>query len=61
MAFPVLDPFRPEYITKTFTEVWNNYDSFKQEYDELMPLVSGGITPLNEDNVKATFYLLYAR
>lgn len=61
MAFPVLDPFRPEYITKTFTEVWNNYDSFKKEYDELMPLVSGGITPLNEDNVKATFYLLYAR
>lgn len=61
MSFPIIDPFRPEYITKTFTGVWDRYEKFKQDYDELIPLLSGGITPLNDDNVKATFYLLYAR
>lgn len=61
MSFPILDPFRPEYITKTFTQIYSSYESFKEDYDELMPLVAGGITPLNDDNIKATFYLLYAR
>ena len=61
MAFPILDPFRPEYITKTFTQVYENYEAFKADYDDLIKLVSGGIFPLTEDNVKATFYLLYAR
>ena len=61
MAFPILDPFRPEYITKTFTQVYDSYEAFKADYDDLIKLVSGGIEPLTEDNVKATFYLLYAR
>ena len=61
MSFPIIDPFRPEYITKTFTGVWDRYEKFKQDYDELIPLLSGGTTPLKDDNVKATFYLLYAR
>ena len=61
MAFPILDPFRPEYITKTFSQVWDSYDNFKADYSDLMPLVSGGITPLKEDNLKAVYYLLYAR
>lgn len=61
MPFPILDPFRPEYITKTFTQVYENYEAFKSDYDELIKLVSGGVLPLSEDNVRATFYLLYAR
>ena len=61
MGFPILDPFRPEYITKTFTQVYGSYEAFKSDYDELIKLVSGGVLPLSEDNVRATFYLLYAR
>ena len=61
MGFPILDPMRPEYITKTFTQVWDSYDKFKADYDDLMNLFSGGTTPLTEANVKATYYLLYAR
>ena len=61
MGFPILDPLRPEYITKTFTEVYSSYDAFKSDYDDLIKLVSGGIVPISEDNSKATFYLLYAR
>ena len=61
MGFPILDPFRPEYITKTFCEIYSNYDDFKDDYDALIALVSGGIQPLTANNVRATFYLLYAR
>lgn len=57
MAFPKF----PEYATKTFTQVFPSYDDFKSDYDDLIPLVSGGITPLLADNIKATYYLLYAR
>ena len=61
MAFPIFDPFRPQYMTKTFTEVYGSYEEFKSDYDDLIDLVSGGIVPLTEDNVRATYYLLYAR
>lgn len=61
MPFPIFDPFRPEYSTKTFTQVYESYEAFKSDYDQLIKLVSGGVLPLKEDNVKATFYLLYAR
>lgn len=61
MPFPIFDPFRPEYSTKTFTQVYESYEAFKSDYDQLIKLVSGGVLPLSEDNVKATFYLLYAR
>ncbi len=61
MGFPILDPMRPEYITKTFVQVFPRYEVFKKDYDDLISLVSGGVTPLTEDNVRATFYLLFAR
>ena len=61
MGFPIIDPFRPEYITKTFTEVWDKYDSFKSDYDELMPLLVGNRTVLKDENIRGTFYYLYAR
>lgn len=61
MGFPIIDPLRPEYITKTFTGVWDSYDSFKLDYDNLIALVSGGITPLSDDNIRATYYLLFAK
>ena len=61
MSFPILDPLRPEYITKTFTQVYSRYEDFKADYDDLITLVSGGVQPLKADNIQATFYLLYAR
>ena len=61
MAFPIFDPLRPEYITKTFAEVYPSYDDFKSDYNDLIGLVSGGITPLKAGNIQATYYLLYAR
>ena len=54
-------PLMPEYNTMTFSQVYSSYDEFKADYDELIPLVSGGITPLTNNNIQATFYLLYAR
>lgn len=57
MAFPKF----PEYITKTFTQIFPSYNDFKSDYDDLMPLVSGGVAPLTVDNIQATYYLLYAR
>lgn len=54
-------PLRPEYETKTFTEVFPSYEVFKEQYDEFMPLISGGTSPLDEENIKATYYLLYCR
>lgn len=61
MGFPILDPLRPEYITKTFVQVFPNYDKFKSDYDDLIPLVSGGVAPLSANNIQATYYLLFAR
>ena len=61
MSFPILDPLRPEYITKTFSQVYESYDDFKSDYDDLIGIVSGGVAPLNNNNIKATYYLLYAR
>ena len=61
MGFPILDPLRPQYITKTFVEVFPNYEKFKSDYDDLIPLVSGGIVPLTAANIQATYYLLFAR
>ena len=51
MGFPILDPLRPEYLTKTFSQVWESYDSFKSDYDDLIALVSGGIQPLTADEI----------
>lgn len=61
MGFPILDPLRPEYITKTFVQVFPNYEKFKSDYDDLIPLVSGGVVPLTASNIQATYYLLFAR
>ena len=61
MGFPILDPLRPQYITKTFSEVFPNFTKFKSDYDDLIPLVSGGVAPLTLANIQATYYLLYAR
>ena len=61
MGFPILDPLRPEYITKTFVQVFHDYNKFKSDYDDLIPLVSGGVAPLTASNIQATYYLLFAR
>ena len=61
MGFPILDPFRPEYITKTFSQVYPDFAKFSSDYNDLILLVSGGVTPLTANNIQATYYLLYAR
>ena len=58
MSYPDL---RPEYSTKTFAQVYPNYEKFKEDYDALITLVSGGVQPLTNANAQATFYLLFAR
>ncbi len=58
MIYPDL---RPEYSTKTFSQVYSSYEEFKTDYDQFITLVSGGVQPLTEANVRATFYLLLAR
>ena len=58
MSYPDL---RPEYSTKTFAQVYPSYEKFKEDYDALVTLVSGGVQPLTNANVQATFYLLFAR
>ena len=58
MSYPDL---RPEYSTKTFAQVYSSYEAFKEDYDALITLVSGGVQPLTNANVQATFYLLFAR
>lgn len=58
MSYPEL---RPEYSTKTFAQVYSSYEKFKEDYDALITLVSGGVQSLTEANVQATFYLLFAR
>ena len=52
---------RPEYATKTFSQIYSNYEDFKKDYDALITLVSGGVQPLTNANVQATFYLLFAK
>ena len=58
MSYPDL---RPEYSTKTFAHVYPSYEKFKEDYDALITLVSGGVQPLTPANTQATFYLLFAR
>lgn len=58
MSYPNL---RPSYATKTFAQIYSSYEAFKEDYDALITLVSGGVQPLTEANVQATFYLLFAR
>lgn len=58
MSYPDL---RPEYSTMTFAQVYPSYEKFKEDYDALITLVSGGVQPLTNANAQATFYLLFAR
>ena len=51
----------PEQSTKTFSQIYSSYEDFKSDYDQFITLVSGGVQPLTEANVKATFYLMFAR
>lgn len=52
---------RPQYRTLTFCQVWESYEKFKADYDNLIGLVSGGTAPLTNANAQATYYLLYSR
>ena len=58
MSYPDL---RPQYSTMTFAQVYPSYEKFKEDYDALITLVSGGVQPLTNANAQATFYLLFAK
>lgn len=46
----------PMYNTMTFCQIWDNVDSFVEDYKNV------GITPkIKDDSAKQLFYLLYAR
>lgn len=49
------------YTTKTFSEVWTDYDAFVADYNAIIPLLNGALSPLKTANILATYYLLYAR
>ena len=62
MGFPILNPLRPEYITKTFSQIWDSYDKFKEDYDAYAVLMTNNVAPFTDvNNARATYYLLYAR
>lgn len=46
----------PQYNTKLFTEIWDNYEDFKSELD-----ASPFGTAITDDSKELAFYLLYAR
>ena len=53
---------RIRYITKTFAEVWEDYDAFVADYSSMIGLVAGNnAMPLTTNNILATYYLLYAK
>ena len=53
---------RIQYTTKTFAQVWSNYNAFATDYNSLMPLIAGGlVNPISSDNIQAIYYLLYAK
>ena len=58
MSYPDL---RPQYSTMTFAQVYPSYEKFKEDYDAIITLVSGGVQPLTPANTQATFYLLFAK
>lgn len=47
--------------TMTFSEIWEDYASFKADYDALIIGFADNTAPLTENCLKSTFYLLYAR
>lgn len=49
-----------KYSTKTFADVWPDYDSFQKEYTESAFGDLGPMTVYN-DNLRLLYYLLYAR
>lgn len=49
------------YDTKLFTDVWESYDDFEADYNDLMPLYAGAEVVLSPKNIKTFFYLMYAK
>ena len=47
--------------TLLFTEVWEDYDSFKTDYDALIAGFEENTTPVLATSLKTIFYLLFAR
>ena len=53
--------FRQPLENLTFTQVWDNYEDFKKDYDELMVGFPQIGDPLKEASIITTFYLLVAK
>lgn len=50
--------FQQEYETKTFSQVWDNAESFTNEY-KASPFYNSMLGTLIDANITLTFYLLY--
>ena len=48
------------YLTLTFSDIWPDYDTFKDEYDELPTLMKSRITA-DEDSLELLYYLYSAK
>ncbi len=55
-----MNPMIPKYSTKTFTQVWDNVDSFVNDY-KASPFYNAVGKELDDAYLILTFYLLYNR
>lgn len=68
MINPFTDTYQNEYNDFTFSEIFSpdiaedsacNYETFKSNYDEIMPLIKTSCS-LEDEYIRRTFYLMYA-
>ena len=53
--------YAPKYETLTFSQVWNNYSSFLDDYNSLMVGMAQNPAPLKANSIQTVYYLLFAR
>lgn len=53
--------YAPKYETLTFSQVWNNYNSFLDDYNSLMVGMAQNPAPLKANSIQTVYYLLFAR
>lgn len=53
--------YAPKYETLTFSQVWNNYSSFLDDYNSLIVGMAQNPAPLKANSIQTVYYLLFAR
>lgn len=59
MSSPVI--FIGDRDTLTFSQIWDDYDSFKSDYDALIAGFTENTAPVLATSLKTIFYLLFAQ